>query len=72
MNISARYSAHLGIQRNLAVFENAAKRVALNPFDTRIIKDISDMKLAEYGLRANVAVLKTANSMSGQLIDLLA
>lgn len=64
-------SAAAGIQQNLQRIDVVANRVS-DPDTAVSIAEIVDMKRAEHGVQVNAAVLKVANEMSGQLIDVLA
>lgn len=71
MNSSAINSASAGIQQNIAVLNAAASSLASSPVDHSSVGKIIDMKIAKEAVSANVAVLKTANEMSEQIVDLL-
>ena len=63
--------ASYGIRENGERFSRAAARIS-NP-DTMVgVAEIVEMKQAEHGMRANVAVLKVANEMSEHLVDIIA
>lgn len=65
-------SASLGIHRHLAAFNAAAHRIATGPIQVESIGDIVEMKQAKLGISINVAVMRMAHEMSGELVDILA
>ena len=71
MSISAVGTAFMGIQRNFAMFDSAANRLAMQSFDAESIRDVRDMKLAKHGVAANAAVLRVADEMTSEVINLL-
>jgi len=59
-----------GIRAATARFEASASRVAQNPYADLPV-ELVDQKLAEFAVKANAAVLKTANEMTKSLLDIL-
>lgn len=70
MLITGSSHAMAGIQYNFAQFDLAAKRIS-DPETMADVSDIVAMKQAEVGIKANAAVLKKANELSGVYLDLL-
>jgi len=54
--------------------ESAQKVAAMNVggMDIDLVREVVDMKLAEAGVSANAAVLRTADQMQGVVLDILA
>ena len=68
---SALSIANQGIQNNLQQFTNAVDKIS-DPEGNAGIKEIVEMKQAEQGIKVNAAVIRTANEMTGSLINILA
>ena len=62
--------AAAGIADATARFEASAVRTARNPLDD-LAGETVERLTAEVALKANVAVLKTADQMYGSLLDIL-
>tara|TARA_R110000764_G_scaffold27329_1_gene64786 strand:+ start:198 stop:407 length:210 start_codon:yes stop_codon:yes gene_type:complete len=60
-----------GIAAATARFDASARRTAAAPLDN-LETEIVDRIESEVALKANVAVLKTADRMAGTLLDMLA
>lgn len=60
-----------GIATATARFDASARRTAAAPLDN-LAEEIVDRLQSEVALKANVAVLKTADQMTGTLLDMLA
>lgn len=65
-----------GLLQNARTVHETADRIVRQPVsdaadDTNLIPDIVDLKLAETGFRANASVIRTADEMSGTLLDIL-
>ncbi|MBU2134634.1 MAG: flagellar hook protein FlgE [Alphaproteobacteria bacterium] len=60
-----------GIAAATARFDASARRTAAAPLDN-LETEIVDRLESEVALKANVAVLKTADDMTGTLLDMLA
>ncbi|WP_339871623.1 flagellar hook protein FlgE [uncultured Brevundimonas sp.] len=60
-----------GIATATARFDASARRTAAGPLDT-LAEEMVDRLQSEVALKANVAVLKTADRMTGTLLDMLA
>jgi hypothetical protein len=60
-----------GIAAATARFDAGARRTAAAPLDN-LETEIVDRIESEVALKANVAVLKTADRMTGTLLDMLA
>jgi flagellar basal body rod protein FlgC len=60
-----------GIAAATARFDASARRTAAAPLDN-LETEIVDRLESEVALKANVAVLKTADRMTGTLLDMLA
>jgi flagellar basal body rod protein FlgC len=60
-----------GIAAATARFDASARRTAAAPLDN-LEGEIVDRIESEIALKANVAVLKTADRMTGTLLDMLA
>jgi flagellar basal body rod protein FlgC len=60
-----------GIAAATARFDASARRTAAAPLDN-LETEIVDRIESEVALKANVAVLKTADRMTGSLLDMLA
>ena len=58
-----------GIHHNMQRFNDAADRIT-DPDTVTDVSDILQMKSAEHGVKVNVSVLKVANEMSENLVDL--
>ena len=71
MTISAYASAASGIATAISRFDASASRTAAAPLDN-LAGEIVERITAETELKANVAVLRTADDMTGQLLDMLA
>ncbi len=66
------YTASIqGIRQNLDLFDNYARDLR-NIEKARVEEDMVGMMIAETGVRANLAAIRTANDMSRHLIDILA
>ena len=63
--------AAAGIAGATALFEASAVRTARDPLDN-LARETVERLTAEVALKANVAVLKTADQMYGSLLDILA
>ena len=63
--------AAAGIADATARFEASAVRTARDPLDD-LAGETVERLTAEVALKANVAVLKTADQMTGSLLDILA
>ena len=59
-----------GIHHNMQLFNQTANRIT-DPETTAGISDIMQLKLAEHGIKVNVSVLKIANELSDNVIDIL-
>lgn len=70
MTISAIASATTGIASAVERFNASASRTAAAPLDN-LAGELVERITAETGLRANAAVLRTADEMTGQLLDML-
>ena len=64
-------TAAAGLADATARFEASAVRTARDPLDN-LAGEIVERLTAEVALKANVAVLKTADRMTGSLLDILA
>lgn len=56
-------------------FAKSAQKVAamnVGGMDIDLVREVVDMKLAEAGVSANAAVLRTADQMQGVVLDILA
>jgi len=56
-------------------FAQSAEKVAamnVGGMDIDLVREVVDMKLAEAGVSANAAVLRTADQMTGVVLDILA
>jgi len=56
-------------------FSESAQRVAkmsIDGVDVDLVREIVDMKLAQAGVSANAAVIRTADQMQGVVLDILA
>lgn len=71
MSISAYASAMSGITSATSRFEASAVRTARAPLDDLAGETVERMT-AETELKASVAVLRTADEMTGTLLDMLA
>ena len=60
-----------GIAASTARFDASARRSASAPLDN-LAEESVERILAEVAVKANVAVLKSADEMSGTLLDILA
>ena len=60
-----------GIAAATARFDASARRTAAAPLDN-LAEEMVERLQSEVALKANVAVLKTADRMSGTLLDMLA
>jgi len=60
-----------GIASAVARFEQSAARTAAAPLDDLASETVERMQ-AKVALSANVAVLRTADAMTGTLLDMLA
>lgn len=70
--ISAIPLAIYGLRENLRTFEDTAVRLARSAPGGNLAGDLVDMKLAEHGVRASVAVVRAADDLVGTLLDALA
>ena len=62
--------AATGIAAATARFDASARRTAAAPLDNLAEESVERIQ-AEVALKANVAVLKSANAMTGTLLDIL-
>lgn len=69
--MQAHAIAAAGIASASARFEASARRTAADPLADLAGESVERLG-AELALKANVAVLKTANDMTGALLDMLA
>lgn len=60
-----------GIKENLAKFYQHARNLR-NIEKADVARDMVGMMIAEKGVSANIAAIKTANKMHSQIIDILA
>ena len=66
------YTASIqGIRQNLDLLDYYARDLR-NIEKAKVEEDMVGMMIAETGVRANLAALRTANDMSRHLIDILA
>jgi len=70
--ISAVSSASSGIQQNLHQFNVAADRMSVSRFGPDLLRDVAQMKIAKFGVSANIAVLQTADEVLGEMVDIIA
>jgi len=70
MNVAA-VSAAAGIASAVARFERSAARTVAAPLDDLAAETVERVN-AKVALSANVAVLRTADAMTGSLLDILA
>ena len=63
-------AASFGLKQNLQQYGLAAKRIT-NPDSDAGINEIVEMKKAEQGMQVNAAVIRTANEMTGLLVDMV-
>ncbi len=71
MYASAIQSSAHGLQQNLYQFSKAAQQIA-DSEGGGTVQSVVDLKTAEAGAKANVAVLKVANQISDRLVDIIA
>lgn len=71
MTLSAIASATSGIASAMTRFDASASRTAAAPLDN-LAAEVIERITAETELKANVAVLRTADEMTGRLLDMLA
>lgn len=71
MSISAYSSAVSGIASATSRFEASAARTAADPL-ANLAGEVVERITAETELKANVAVLRSADEMTGTLLDMLA
>ncbi len=69
---SALNTATVGINNNLQQFNDAAQRIARDPMSESLAADVVDLKIAQHGVQANIAVIKQTGEMFGTLLDVLA
>lgn len=69
--MQAHAIAAAGIASATARFDASARRTAANPL-ADLAGEIVERVTAEIALKANVSVLKTADEMTGALLDILA
>ena len=69
--IPALHSALFGIRENLRVFDETAQRLARTAPGENLAADLVQLKIAEHGVRANVKVAQTAESIADTLLDIL-
>jgi flagellar basal body rod protein FlgC len=60
-----------GIAAATARFDASARRTAIAPLDNLAAESVERIQ-AEAALKANAAILKSANDMTGTLLDILA
>lgn len=65
----ATNQALLGIQRAYDVMDRSAANIARGQYD---VSDIANVKISKHAAKANLLVIRTADEMSGHLIDILA
>ena len=73
--INAFYSALSGIRAAEQQTQKAAdgiSRFSIEKDDTNLVRDIVDLKTAKHALKANVNVMKAADEMEEQLLDIYA
>ncbi len=69
-----------GLLQNARTVHETADRIVRQPItdatgetsDTDLARSIVDLKVAETGFRANASIVRTADEMSGTLLDILA
>ncbi len=61
-------SALAGLKTNMAAFDHSAARIAAGG---DITDSLVDMKLAEHGFRANLAVMQVAETVTDEALDIL-
>ncbi|MGA0545407.1 flagellar hook protein FlgE [Brevundimonas sp. VNH65] len=71
MSISAVSSAASGVNAAFARLDASAARTAVDPL-ANLAGEAVERMTARTELRANVAVLRTADEMTGTLLDMLA
>ncbi len=67
--------AQYGLIAAAGRFAQSAEKVAamsVGGMDIDLVREVVDMKLAEAGVSANAAVLRTADQMQGVVLDILA
>ncbi|MCA9214979.1 MAG: hypothetical protein KDB27_18045 [Planctomycetales bacterium] len=69
MYIQATSHALLGIRRASNLMDRSAANIANGEYGVR---DIVNVKQASHAVRANAAVIRAADDMTGHLIDILA
>jgi len=62
-------SALAGLNNASAKVEQGAQNIAQSGSNERVIEDIVDIKVAETSYKANLAVLKTADELSQELLN---
>ena len=72
LNTDGFRAQRLGGAGNLEPRRDTPPAADIPGSDVDLTEEIVDMKLNEKAFRANVAVLRTANRMSGELLDILA
>lgn len=60
-----------GLRDNLLRFEKTATRLARNPPGPEMARDLVELNRVEYGVGANVAIVRAADEMIGTLLDVL-
>jgi len=70
--IPAMNSALFGIHESLRRFDETASRLAVTAPGDDLAGDLVGLKVAKYGVQANVAVVQAADEMTGTLLDILA
>jgi hypothetical protein len=71
-HVSPIYSALAGIRAHLLHFEEAAARLSRTAPDGDLPGDLVALKVAKYGVEANVKALQAADGLVGSLLDVLA
>lgn len=71
MGISPISAGMAGIDRSLALLQKVAENVA-SPSGGDPVEAIVAMQAAQTSLELNIAVIKTANDLQGQLVNLFA
>jgi hypothetical protein len=71
MGISPIGAGMAGLDRSLALLQKAAESVA-SPEGGDPVEAIVAMQVAKTSLEVNIAVIKTANDLQGQLVNLFA
>ena len=60
-----------GVAAATARFDASARRTAIAPLDNLVAESVERIQ-AEVALKANASVLRSANEMTGTLLDILA